>query len=293
MERCLTALEQQRESPEFDVVVAAAPMLGDLAHIRRRFPQARLIVSEKVTTPIHLAAAAVNAADGEIILLTEDHCVPDLDWVATLSRGITAGRGAVGGSVDPLDEGSMTPFDWAFYYVDFFRYQTPQHGGAVNALSSCNVGYRKGDLNSLDDQWRTSLHETRIHAALRQRIGPLWMDPGARVKAGRKVNRPDALRERFAFGRIYACRRIDQPHGALRPWLALASPLLPLLLLVRLGRAAQRDRVTARKFLRSLPDLALLVLAWSVGEALGYWTGRAPPSADAAPERTVRQGTPT
>jgi hypothetical protein len=264
-------------------------MLGDLAGIRERFPRARLIVNENVTTPINLAAAAVSAADGELVLLTEDHCLPDADWVAALSRAIIEGRGAVGGTVDPLDEDNMTPFDWAFYYVDFFRYQTPRQRGPVSTLSSCNAGYRKSDLQSLDDQWRTSFHETRINAALRERIGPLWMEPGARVEAGRKVHRGDALRERFAFGRIYACRRIDKPHRAMRPWLALASPLLPLLLLARLGRAARRDRATARKFRRSLPDLALLVLAWSAGEALGYWTGRAPASANAAPERPAEE----
>ncbi len=286
LERCLAALEQQREGLEFDVVVAAAPTLGDLAQVRQRFPRVQIIVNEDVTSPIQLAASAVTAADGELILLTEDHCVPDSGWVAALSRGLGEGRGAVGGIVDPLDEGTMSPFDWAFYYVDFFRYQAPQRRGAVHSLSSCNVGYRKTDLESLEGWWRGSFHETRVHAALTKRVGPLWMEPDARVEAGRKVLRGDALRERFAFGRIYACRRIDKPNGAMRLWRALASPLLPLLLLARLASAARRDTATARRFRRSLPDLALLVLAWSAGETLGYWTGQAPANANAAPERS-------
>jgi hypothetical protein len=192
---------------------------------------------------------------------------------------------AVGGAVDPLSPEMMTPFDWAFYYVDFFRYQAPLSAGIADSLSVCNVAYRRGDLESLTEPWRESFHETRIHMALSKQGARLWMEPRATVRAGRRVNRLDALRERYSFGRYYACRRIERPHQQARVWLALGSPLLPLLLLGRMARASARDDRNARRFLRSLPDVAALVLAWSFGEALGYLTARGPETMEAAPER--------
>lgn len=283
--RCLDALSAQRNAPPFDIVIASAPRLGKLARVRQRFPDVRFTMDPKVMSPIDLAAMAVTAAHGEVILLTEDHCVPDSEWVGSLTRTIQRNGSAVGGAVDPLDPETMTAFDWAFYFVDFYRYRTPLTAGIADALSECNVAYRRSSLEALDEPWRTSFHETRIHIALAKQGAPLWMEPRARVRAGRRVHRSDALRERYAFGRYYGCRRIEHPHQHTRLWLALGSPLLPLLLLGRMARASARDAHLSRRFLRSLPDLASLVIAWSFGEALGYVTGRGPETMEAAPER--------
>lgn len=291
--RCLEALSKQRDAPPFDVVIAAAPRLGELAHVRRHYPDAHIIVHEGMTSPIDLAAIAVTAARGDVILLTEDHCVPDSAWVRSLTRTIQRNGSAVGGAIDPLDPEIMTAFDWAFYFVDFYRYQAPLTAGIADSLSVCNVGYRRSNIESLDEPWRTSFHETRIHTALAKQVAPLWTEPRACVRAGRRVHRSDALRERYAFGRYYACRRIEPPHEAVRLWLTLASPLLPFLLLVRIARAAARDARTARRFLRSLPDLSALVGAWCIGEGLGYLTARGPARMDAAPERAVIAPQPT
>ena len=269
------------------MVVAAAPRLGELSRIRQAFPDVRITMDPTVMSPIDLAAMAVTTAHGEVILLTEDHCVPDAEWVGNLTRTIQRNGSAVGGAVDPLDPETMTAFDWAFYFVDFHKYRTPLTAGIADALSECNVAYRRSNLEALDEPWRTSFHETRIHIALAKQGPPLWMEPRASVRAGRRVYRSDALRERYAFGRYYACRRVEHPHQHTRVWLALGSPLLPLLLLGRMARASARDDYLSRRFLRSLPDLAALVLVWSFGEMLGYVTGHGPKTMEAAPERRV------
>ena len=283
--RCLGALSRQRDAPQFDVVIAAAPRLGKLSLVRQQFPDAQIVVDDDLPSPLQLAARALATARGDVILLTEDHCIPDSGWVRSMALTIDRHGSAVGGAVDPLSPEMMTPFDWAFYYVDFFRYQAPLSAGIADALSVCNVAYRRGDLESLTEPWRESFHETRIHRALSKQGARLWMEPRATVRAGRRVNRLDALRERYSFGRYYACRRIEHPHQQARVWLTLGSPLLPLLLLGRMARASARDDRNARRFLRSLPDVAALVLAWSVGEALGYLTARGPETMEAAPER--------
>jgi hypothetical protein len=285
LERCLSALSHQPKAPQFDVLVAAAPRLGEMARVRQRFPDVEITVCQDAKSPLDLAARVVTAARGEVILLTEDHCVPENDWVEILTRTINRTGSAVGGAIDPLDPETMTAFDWAFYYVDFYRYQTPLTAGIADSLSVCNVAYRRSSLESLKEPWRTTFHETRIHTALTRQGPPSWMEPRARIRAGRRVHRRDALRERYSFGRYYACRRVEPPRRATRIWLALGSPVLPLLLIGRMARASMRDDRTARRFLRSLPDLAALVLAWSLGEALGYLTARPPATMEAAPER--------
>lgn len=280
LSRCLSALKTQTGAPPFNVVVAASDRLEPLDGVRREFPDVRIISRVGVRTPIDLAAVAVNSAKADLILLTEDHCVPDPDWVSVLSRSIQTGRGAVGGAIEPM--GEMSDFEWAFYFVDFFRYQGRLREGQVDSLSVCNVAYRRHDLNSIDEDSRAFFHETRIHAALKKSVGRLWMVPAARVRTRRRVDRSEALRERYAFGRIYACRLAAPGERVRRWWLVFAAPVLPMLLLMRVADAASTSRPLLRRFFSALPDVSALVAAWSWGEALGYLTGRLPESAEAA-----------
>ncbi|MEP7132730.1 MAG: hypothetical protein ABI914_06165, partial [Acidobacteriota bacterium] len=80
------------------------------------------------------------------------------------------------------------------------------------------------------------------------------------------------LRQRFHYGRGYAADRVRGRGVPVRILFALASPLLPALLLRRLGAAAARSR-RGRDFLRALPWTLALTVAWSFGEFAGYVSG--------------------
>lgn len=281
--RCLESLMTQRSAPEFDVVVAAAPRLGALRAVSNRFPSVRLLDATGLETPIELAAIAVAECSGGIVLLTEDHCAADPDWVATLSNSVAANQRTVGGSLVPLPE--LAGFDWAFYFVDFHRYVLPAERGKVTSVSVCNVGYRRADLLQLDCDWRHGFHETRVHDELMRRSGDHLFEPDARMITGRMVGYRDGHRERYSFGRMFAAGRIDRGNRLRRALYGLGTAALPALLLIRLGSHAFRRRTTTTPFLRSLPHIATLVLAWTWGEFLGYITGSEPRDRDAAAER--------
>ena len=56
--------------------------------------------------------------------------------------------------------------------------------------------------------------------------------------------------------------------------LAVLAPLLPFLLLARQVRLQAAKRVTLGPFLKSLPLVFVVLMAWSLGEALGYLTAK-------------------
>jgi hypothetical protein len=56
--------------------------------------------------------------------------------------------------------------------------------------------------------------------------------------------------------------------------LTAVTPLLPVVILTRVARAAAPTRWGA--FLKALPVTLAFVTAWSVGEAIGYMRGPAP-----------------
>ena len=91
--------------------------------------------------------------------------------------------------------------------------------------------------------------------------------------------------ERYAFGRMFACNR-NRFGGSAARRLAYAAlaPLLPAVIIGRMARRAFRSRAAGVMYLRSLPPLLAMVLAWTWGEWLGYVTNRLPAHVNAAPE---------
>lgn len=282
LRRCLAALAAQREAPAFDILVVYDPHLDDIAALLPERPDVRFVANEGQRTPLELAARAVAEASGDLVLLTEDHCVPGPGWVRAMADAQADGRAVVGGTVEPLP--GTTDADWAFYLVDYYRYMPPVPEGPSPTLTVCNASYRADRLAEVADVWREIFHETAINNALSARFGTLWLCPEARVAMRRHVRFRDALYERYAFGRLFGCTRLEF-QAAWRRWYYVAlAPALPGLLLARMARASFRSGANARRFVRSLPYTVALVGAWSWGEWLGYLTRRRPRSELVAPE---------
>ncbi|MDX1648479.1 MAG: glycosyltransferase [Myxococcota bacterium] len=285
LERCLAALDGQRGAPPFDVVVAYDPELRGMEEAAARHPEVRMVANRGQRTPLELASRAVETSRGEVVLLTEDHCVPDPRWVDRLTAALDApGAGAaVGGAVAVARD--ATPTDVAFYFVDFVRYAPPLRGGPSPTLTVCNVAYRRAALEAIRPQWSAFFHETAVNDALRRRFGPLRLTPDAPVTMRRHVRFRDAVRERYAFGRLFGCTRLAFASLPMRVAYTLGAPLLPLVLLGRMARRALPAAELRRPFLRALGPLAAMVLAWSWGEWLGYLTRRRPADLTVAQEQ--------
>lgn len=290
--RCLDALRKQEHAPAFELVVVHDPNIPDVAPLAARYPEARLIANRGQRTPLELASAAMAAARGDLILLTEDHCIPRPDWVRVMSDAAQVpGRAVVGGRVEIAPGATAT--DWAFYFVDFFRYAAPVREGPSPTLTVCNAAYRRDQVNAVRDFWKTYFHETAINDALRERFGALWLEPESEVTMGRHVKLGDAVYERYAFGRLFGCTRIGFVGAGRRLYYALFSPALPVLIALRMMGKAFRSAKLAGALLRAIVPLKLMVFAWSWGEWLGYVTGKHPRSLVVAPEiRAARRQSP-
>lgn len=282
LDRCLEALALQRGAPPFEVVVAYDPALAGVEDLAARRPSVRFVSNAGQRTPLELASRALAEARGDWILLTEDHCIPEPDWVATMIAAQAEGRAVVGGLVDIRQGSSAT--DWAFYFVDFFRYASPGRAGPSPTLTVCNVSYSRRSLEAIRELWSVYFHETAINSALAERFGALWLEPRSRVSMARHVTLGDALYERYAFGRLFGCTRLGFCPPWRRAYYVLLAPLLPAVLLLRMGSKALSSGPLAREFARALGPLTLMVLWWSWGEWLGYVTKRHPRSLVVAPE---------
>jgi hypothetical protein len=203
--------------------------------------------------------------------LLEDHGRPDPHWSAELIKEHTQHYAAIGGA---MENGVDRPLNWAVYFGDFGRYQNPVPRGPSAYVSDANVCYKRSALERVAESWADTYNEARVHAALAQQGEILALAPEVIVYQHRlNLHLGPALLERYVWGRSFAAVRVANLSGSRRAAFAALSPLLPPMLLLRQFRNVLRTRRSGGAFLRALPLTALLDIAWSYGEFVGYVTG--------------------
>ncbi|MBI4590751.1 MAG: glycosyltransferase [Candidatus Rokubacteria bacterium] len=276
---CLNALSRQAGAPAMEIIVPYDARLADAGSLAARFPSADFIALEGRRTYAELRALGVRRARGALVALTEDHCTPDPDWCARIVEAHRAPHAAIGGAVE---KGPDTTVSWAVYLYDFSRYMTPLREGPARYLTDCNVSYKRAALGSIAEVWREEFHETAVNWALEARGETLWLSPRIIVRQQRTLRLVAAVRDRYAFGRLFASTRVAGATACRRAFYAGFSFLLPPLLVGRIAANVFRKRRHAGQLLRAAPALLLLTTAWAWGELVGYTTGR--PGSSLAPK---------
>jgi len=286
LRRCLAALAAQEGAPEFEVLVPVDDSVAGLAALRSEFPRVRFLEMGRVPTERPAAspagqhelfdrrrAAGLAAAAGELVAILEDRSVPRPDWARTAVALHAAPDVVIGGAIE---NGVDLILNWAVYFCDFGRYQPPFPPGPAAWASDVNVCYKREALARTRPLWQERYHETTVHWALQRAGHRLVVSPALVVEQVRDDLRlRDLLRERFHWGRLFAFTRVRETGSPWRrPAFNAASTLLPLLLYTRLARLQLRRRAAPRRFLQATPAILLLLTAWSLGEFVGYVTGR-------------------
>jgi hypothetical protein len=284
----LEALDAQTGVAGVEVIVPIDASIESLDGLRARFPRVRFVDVEG-TAPLarsadlgvqHQAidrrrAAGLAAARANVIALTEEHARPGPDWCVTLlAVHDRLPHAVIGGAIENANDRAINQ---ALFIADVGRYQNPLPEGLADFVSDINVSYKREPLYSIEHVWREVYNETRIHDSLRARNHVTWLssEPVVSIDRG-TITAGYALREAFAWSRLYAGRRASQAGFGRRLVLAVGAPLLVPLLLIRQFRIAM-TRGRLGPLLRCLPFLLLVDAARAAGEWVGYVTGREAP----------------
>lgn len=284
LRHCLTALHDQDTPQRREILVpydeAAKPVLA----LAAEFPDVQFIPADRGRTIVQrgglvrehhdsLRTVGIRHARAPVVALTEDHAHVSRNWcsalVAALERNPRAA--AVGGAVD-CD--SDSPVNWAVYFGDFGRYQSPVQAGPAEYVSDANVAYRAEALNAVGDGWESDYHETIVHWGLARAGYQLILTPEPLVWQRRgKLGFGASLLERFVWGKSFAGGRCHDMSLPKRAIIALLSPVIPFLFSWRGWRLAS-SRGRGGRFLTVLPTFFLLQCCWAAGELAGYVTGK-------------------
>jgi glycosyltransferase involved in cell wall biosynthesis len=277
LDACLASLLPQCRTHGAAVVVARADSPEGVADLQRVYPEVRFVPAPLDATIPQLRGQGLAEADGDIVALTEDHCVAAPDWIAQLAA---APRSAdvVGGAMGNARRDRA--LDWAAYFSEYGFFA----GGAGPAgdrpsLTGANVAYRRRVIDHVVSLARQGEWENVVHARLAASGSTLQFLTTAAVYQNDTYRFWGFCRNRYEHGRDYARRRLVEEGGARRLLYLAGSAVIPVLLTARVaGAVARADR---RAFLRALPLTFAFLTAWAAGEAAGYLLGPTPEPAGA------------
>ena len=204
------------------------------------------------------------AARGHVVAFTTDLCIVGEGWARAALAAIADGFVAVGGPIQPMPALSRTGL--AVHQLRFGRLPAARTRVVVDDVAADNAAYDRALLVAEGGDMSAGFWEVepnrRLHAA-----GHRLVFDGSMIASfagGERLR--GLLGQRFRHGRQAGAWRVAA--GKRRPWqIVLASPLVPLVLLVRAMRRARGDGRS--RLLRVAPEFLALATAWAAGEAAG------------------------
>lgn len=273
MRHCLDALKAQVGAGALEVIIPVDDQTASWQSLRTHPLSPRIVRVARGYGASARRAQGVHEARGALVAITEDHCVPDASWCAAIRAAHDAPHAAIGGAVDKQEPDGI--MGWALYLSDYGRYMSPVSEGPAAYLTDCNVSYKREALQAIAPVWRDAFHETAVNWALASRGETLWLTPTIRVLQKRSRSLGAALRERYEHGRIFAGTRVADVSLGRRASLAAMTPALPAVICQRAMRHGVRGGRTLAAA-AALPAILATGIAWSLGELVGYVTGRGP-----------------
>jgi hypothetical protein len=279
--RCLEALLAQVDAPPMEVIVPFDDSIKDVRELRQQFPDFHFLDMGEVIAPGRRVGAFVahilydrrrseglKVARGRLIAMLEDRGWPHSDWAASLVRlHEHMPHAVIGGAIECGSDGMLGR---AVYDCDFGRYEPPLAGGDAEYVSDVNICYKRSALEVVRPLWESRYQEAEVNWALRSQGLRLLLSDQARVTEQRgPLHLMPLIAERVHWGRTFG--HLRGRHGSRLASLCRAAlaPLVPAILLFRHLRRQYGLRRRISEFVPRLPATLLLLICWSVGEALG------------------------
>jgi hypothetical protein len=239
--------------------------------IQERYPEVKIIDAPKETSIPHLRAMAFQESEGDIVAVLEDHCIVDPDWASTMLAAHRFRYPVIGGSVE--NAACERLVDWAHFFCEYSELMNPVAEGEAEGIPGNNVGYKRWVLDRFWSQIEMGIWDSTLHQQIRNAGIPLYRLPSLKVHHKMSASLWWFLTQKFHFARSFSSMRFADAFWLKRAAYGAAAPFFPFILSQRIFRRVWSSNAHRRALLLSFPIVLLLVVSWSVGEAIGYMFG--------------------
>jgi len=271
IDECLNALESQSYETNREIIVLNCSGDGTSEHIKKNYPNIGLIdFTERISIP-KLRSIGILQSNGDIVAVIEDHCIPTENWFKEIRNAHQLGYSVVGGAVE---NGSTTRLiDWSVFLLEYCQFMQPIPNGEVSDIAGNNASYDKKILNNIEELICGDYWEYFIHEELKKNGFRFLSMPTIVVLHKKEFNFIYYIYQRFHYSRSFASMRRKKINSVKLILYIMSTPLVPILLLMRIAREIFVKKRYYKEFLLSIPFLIVFTIIYSFGELIGYLLG--------------------
>ena len=268
---CLAALAREAADVPLELIVVDRCGEQVRRQARQEFPSARILDVDRSETIPAMRALAFDAATAPAVAVIEDHVIVPGGWARQLLTALGDGDKVVGGSVENAATGTL--LDWAAFLCEYSHCLPPLPAGRAEWLTGNNVVYPKALLDRYAPITHAGKWENHLHEAMRADGVPLVCHPEIAIGHKKHYTFGEYLSQRYLYARSYAGARLTGASLSVRAAYGFAAFALPPLLFYRTVSRILRKGRHRGLLVRSIPLILVFVVAWGLGEVVGYWRG--------------------
>lgn len=271
----LESLRNQQGDHRYEVIITDRCHNEISAILDNDYPEVQRIPCPPQMSLPELRTLALDRAKGNYIIVTEDHCVPSDNWLASIAQAFIEapeGTAAVGGCVE---NGVFdTSLDWATFFCEYSYFLESVDEGVTTVLPGMNVAYLHTMFDDIDRELLTAgFWETTVHPVMLDKGLKLYSTNKIRLYHCKKFSFGLFARQRYIYSRYYAGLRYPRNQILKRLFACGATVILPALLLYRSIKQIRVKKRLISEFRSAIPLLLVFYIIWAYGEMVGYILG--------------------
>jgi GT2 family glycosyltransferase len=268
---CLASLVKQRGDLEVEIVVVDSTDEKTRSHITSTFPTVKLIELEGRPGIPEMRSIGMRAAEGEYLVITEDHCIAPENWLEEINRAHNAGYAVVGGGVE--NGSCMRLVDWAVFLCEYSSFMPPIEAGEVEFVAGNNVSYSRAVISQVDEDVRNDFWEYFLQTELKRKGVKFLSVPAVEIIHKKEFGFFYFLAQRFHYSRSFAAMRRKRSTVS-RQFIYLAyMPVSVFHLTWRIITNVRQKRKYRKELFLSFPFLAMFMCSYAFGELVGQLFG--------------------
>ena len=271
---CLRSLIDQKTNRRFEIIVVDSSTDGTSELVRKKFPGIKLLTFADRKFPGDARNVAISCAKGTVVAFIDADCVARNNWIEEISTAHELPFWGIGGAI--ANGGPKNLCGWAAYFVEFSHWMPESPVRQMDDIAAANMSYKK-QIFDICGQFieGTYCSDSDFHWRMKRKGYPLLFEPSISI-LHRSIDRAAPfLKHEFFHGGCFARVRVrGQGFNALkRSCYAILAPFVALKVFVKIVQNNLRNKVYFSRFLKAASLVALGVLSWSAGEAVGYVQG--------------------
>ena len=266
------------ETIELILVIVAPPNAATREQIEYRFHSLKIVPVQSMTSLATARAKGVLAATAPFVFIAETHAYPDPD----LGEKIVAALSDEWSVVVPgfRNANPDSAVSWAGFLSDYGAWSASLGPGEIQWGPSHDVAFRRSVLLEFGERLESALtFGDEMNVTLHARGERTYFDPSAGIEHVNINGFGWFMRERFLTGMLIGEYRRARWGMGRRLVYALASPLIPIVVLSRIQKGVREIGRRESLPTGTIPALVLGVIVKAAGEMRGYLVG-APESAE-------------